>query len=164
MIFVETNQDSGIDERSMRILQPKIRILYYIYINKKVKDNISLLSKNLGHSKDGWTNTSINELFKNKMLERFVSNDIQYIRLTRSGRQKISPLIRSRTFIVFIAFLSLIPWIWSIQIIYFNIILTPITLVTSSFLILVISICLIYNEHNFEKHVLEVNKKSHRSS
>jgi len=72
--FTLPDEEDRVDEleesRSMRLLQPRLRILMYVYKRGGVPDNISQLSSILGYVKDSWVNGMVNELIDGKYLQR----------------------------------------------------------------------------------------------
>ncbi len=54
----------------MRLLQPRLRILLYVYRRESVPDNITQLGRSLVYSKGNWTNDMINELIDGDYLCR----------------------------------------------------------------------------------------------
>jgi DNA-binding MarR family transcriptional regulator len=109
----------------MRLLQPRLRILMYVYKRGSVPDNISQLSRALGYIKDSWINGVVNELIDKKYLQRTKVKGAPSIIITPEGRQKIAPLILPKWLAVVIAVLSLIPMIWALDV---GLLHTPVTL------------------------------------
>jgi len=157
---IPMSSDSESEDRSMRLLQPKIRILYFVYKTGKFRYNISELSRRLGYSKDSWMNNNVHYLLDNKLLETCENKGIKYIRITREGRRKIAFLIQSRVFILVIFSLSLVPAIWSMNWVFFNIPLALLPLLATSLSMLCLAALLLYQNWKLDRYVLQLDRDS----
>lgn len=157
------SSDLDSEDRSMRLLQPKIRILYFMWRTGKFRYNISELSRRLGYSKDSWMNNNIHYLLENKLLETCDNKGVKYIRITREGRRKIAFLIQSRAFILVIFSLSLVPAIWSLNWAIFNIPPTLLQLFATSLSVLFLAALMFYQYWKLDRNVLQLDRDTPRT-
>jgi DNA-binding MarR family transcriptional regulator len=155
---------SAKEERSMRLLQPKIRILFYVYKKGKVADNISALARNLSYKKDSWVNNRVNELLTDGYLERVVIGNNSYFRLTEKGRKKIQMVVLPKVLAAVIALLSLIPLVWAFGETVLKIELSNVTLMIGGIALLSLAFALYFVIDRLENQMLRLKSKPHRSS
>jgi DNA-binding MarR family transcriptional regulator len=144
--FVKESED-----RDMRLLQPKLIILYMLMKEGKVKNNKSELSKLLRYAKTGWTTTMINELLEDDFVRKKTIRGTEYLTLTRKGRRKIAPLTISKFLPIAMASVALIPFLLAIDEVVLRIPIQPFTLLFSSALILLLAVFFAYETTQLEK-------------
>ena len=146
-----TSPEQGTDARSMRLLQPRLVVLYLIAKKGKVKNNISELSRLLHYEKDSWTHNMIHSLLDGGFVEPKVIDGVEYLVLTRDGRRKIAPVTLSRFYLpLVIMVLSLVPISWGYEELV-GIPVTSIPLVASGVIMLGVAVFLFYEMGKLEK-------------
>jgi len=143
--------DSTNEDRSLRLLQPKLRILYYIWKRSGVRDNISQISRDLGYQKDSWINESIHSLIDDKFLDVQERKDGNYFVLTGKGRRKIAPVALSWLMPLMIIVVALMPWSWAMDEMVYKIAVQPWIFVVGTIAIMGIGVFLFYEVRMLEK-------------
>jgi DNA-binding MarR family transcriptional regulator len=166
--FTLPDEEDRVDEleesRSMRLLQPRLRILMYVYKRGGVPDNISQLSSILGYVKDSWVNGMVNELIDGKYLQRTKLKGVPSITITPKGRQKIASLILPKWLALVIAVLSLIPMIWALDV---ELLHMPVALpafLTVGIIMFLMSMYLFRSFEKLERSILDLKEDIHRNS
>jgi DNA-binding MarR family transcriptional regulator len=139
------------DDRSMRLLQPKLRILYYISKNGRVKNNLSELSRLLSYAKDTYVNKSVHELINDGYLKTTNDKDLEYLSLTRKGRRKIAPLVLTKFLPLIIVVIAFIPLTWALDEVMYGIYISPLVLLIATLLLLGIAFFMFYEINKLEK-------------
>lgn len=144
------NADQDADERSMRLLQPKLVVLYLIAKKGKVKNNISELSRLLHYEKDSWTHNMVHNLRDGGFIEPKVIDGVEYLILTKAGKRKIAPVTLSRYYLpLVIMVLALVPVSWGYEELV-GIPVTAIPLVVSGVIMFGVAIFLFYEMGKLE--------------
>ena len=141
----------GEEERSMRLLQPKLKVLYYIWKKSGVKDNVSQISRDLGYKKDSWINDTIHSLLDEKFLGKQNRKDGEYFVLTRKGRRKIAPIVVSWIMPVMIIVLAIVPLTWALDEMVYRIQVQPWIFLAGTIMIMGIGLFLLYEVRLLEK-------------
>ena len=144
------------EERSFRLLQPRLVVLYMIAKKGKVRNNISEISRLLKYQKDSWTHNMIHSLLDAKYIEPKLFGEVEYLVLTKSGRRKIAPLTLSRYFLpLILVILSLIPISWAFDET-LGIPVTPLPLFVAGIGFLVVSVFLWYETGVLERDFFDL--------
>lgn len=136
----------------MRLLQPKLMVLYLISKKTKVRNNISELGRLLGYQKDSWMNNMIHSLLDDHYIESKVVESKEYLVLTKAGKRKIAPLTLSRYFLpLMIGLFSIIPIFWATDELITGIAITPLPLLVAGAGMLFLSVFLYYEVSLLER-------------
>jgi hypothetical protein len=119
------------DTRTLKLLQPNLRVLYFIHSQKKVSNNISALSRELGYAGDGPVNSRIAELINKGYLE----DDGEFLIVTRKGERLILPLILLKYFPFITGAFGLILFGWAVGQLFFNLEINWLTFLAMSILL-----------------------------
>ena len=105
-------------------------IMYYIWKKKGFKGTISELARQLGYRNDTPANKRINNLISKGWIKKKRMGDGEIYRLTYKGERKIYFLIMPRYTMFFLVALALINVYWGTGMIFFGLILAPISILT----------------------------------
>jgi DNA-binding MarR family transcriptional regulator len=144
------------EARSMRLLQPKLKILYYVWKKSGVKDNVSQISRDLGYKKDSWINDTIHTLLDEKYLDRQSRKDGEYFVLTQKGRRKIAPVAVLWVMPLMIVVIAFIPLSWGLNEMVDRTQVQPWIFLAGAIAIMGVGIFLIYEVRQLEKEYFSI--------
>lgn len=148
--------ESESEDRSMRLLQPKLIILYLIAKKGKVKNNKTEISKLLSYERAGWTSTQLKQLQDEGFVKTKVTRSTEYLVLTRKGRRKIAPLFIAKFLPVSMASVATIPMLLALDEIVFGLPIQPLALLITAGAILFLSAFFAYETTQLEKEYFKL--------
>jgi DNA-binding MarR family transcriptional regulator len=146
-----------LEDRSMRLLQPKLVILYTLFKKGGVKNNRSELSRLLNYAKTGWTSTMVTDLQEEKFIEPKKVRRLwnlrreEYLVLTRRGKRKIAPLILVKYVPLFMALFALFPFLDAFDLLIFGIPIRALDLLTAAAAMIFLALFFYYEASQIEK-------------
>jgi hypothetical protein len=153
---------SGPEDRSMRLIHPKIVILYGIFLKGGVPDNKTELSKALHYQATGWTSTMINELREEGYLQKRKVFRLRKLRseeclvLTRKGKKKIAPLALVKYLPLFMALIALMPFSQAFDEIVLHLPIEPLDLTSAAAAIIGLAVFFWYEARLLEREYYRV--------
>jgi hypothetical protein len=150
------------EDRSMRLLQPKIVILYSIFLRGGVPDNKTDLSKALHYQATGWTSTMVNDLReegylrKRKVFRLRKLHSEECLVLTRKGKRKIAPLALVKYLPLFMALIALMPFSQAWDEIILHISIRPLDLTAAAAAIIGLAVFFWYEARVLEREYYRV--------
>lgn len=135
----------------MRLLQPRLKILYLIWKKRKVKNNLTELSRVLGYSRDSYVNTMVHDLLNDGFMKVKRKGEIDYLVLTRKGRRKIAPFTLTKSLPLLMLVVAFLPFWWGLDEVVFKTILAPFVLLLAALLLLFVALFLSYATGILEK-------------
>lgn len=144
------------EDRSMRLLQPKLIILYLLFKEGKVKNNKSEISRLLRYAKTGWTSTMVNQLLDDGFMRKKTIRGTEYLVLTRKGRRKVAPLTIAKFLPYSMAAIAIIPFFLALDEVVLGLPIQPLTLLFSAGLILFLAVFFAYETTLLEKEYFKL--------
>jgi hypothetical protein len=150
------------EDRSMRLLQPKIVVLYSIFLKGGVPDNKTELSKALHYQATGWTSTMVTELREEGYLQKRKIFSLRKLRseeclvLTRKGKKKIAPLALVKYLPLFMALIALMPFSQALNEILLHFPIQPLDLTSEAAAIVGLAVFFWYEARLLEREYYRV--------